>query len=94
MDFLSWLRISGLGLCVVGGLVGAFVVPEVPVGIGLVSICGNGLVRVLLEDQRFEHEKLLREMNEKSRQLQHERDIEMLEMLHELEDFSSVKPDA
>jgi hypothetical protein len=30
-------------------------------------------------------------MDEKSRQLQHERDIEML---HELEDFWSVKPDA
>jgi hypothetical protein len=93
MDFWSWLRVTGLGLCVVGGVVSAFAVPEVPVGFGLLSLCGSGLLneqRIFMEEQRFEHEKSLRERDERSRQLQHEREIEML---HELEDFWSVKPD-
>jgi hypothetical protein len=98
MDFWSWLRVTGFGLCIVGGVVSVVVVPEVPgVGLRLLTLCGGGLLRehwIYGEEQRFEHEKSLREMDERSRQLQHERNIEMLEMLHELEDFSSVKPDA
>ena len=52
--------------------------------------CLSNEHKAFLGDQSFEHEKSLREMDEKSRQLQHEREIEML---HELEDFWSVKPD-
>jgi len=43
-----------------------------------------------MDEQRFQRQKSLREMDERSRQLQHEREIEML---HELEDFWSIKPD-
>jgi hypothetical protein len=95
MDFRRWLRITGSVLCVVGGVVSVVVIPEVPgVGIRLVTLGAGGLLSeysIYGEEQRFEHEKSLREMDEKSRQLQYERDIEWL---RELEDFYSVKPDA
>jgi hypothetical protein len=45
----------------------AFVVPEVPVGFGLLSLCGRGLLnehRIFMDEQRFKHEKSLREMDE------------------------------
>jgi hypothetical protein len=92
MDLWRGLRIAGSVLCVVVGVVVAFEVPGV--GVRLVTIGGGGLwneYSIYGEEERFEHEKLLRQMDEKSRQLQHERDIEWL---HELEDFYSVKPDA
>jgi hypothetical protein len=43
------------------------VVPEVPVGFGLLSLCGRGLLnehRIFMDEQRFKHEKSLREMDE------------------------------
>jgi hypothetical protein len=93
-DLWRWLRVTGSVLCVVGGVVSVIVIPEVPgVGLRLLIIGGGGLLHeysIYGEEQRFEHEKSLREMDEKSRHLQHEREIEML---HELEDFWSVKPD-
>jgi hypothetical protein len=90
MDW-RWPRVAGFGLCLVIGIAAA---PEVPsVGIPLLTLGAQGLLneqRIFMEEQRFEHEKSLREMDEKSRQLQHERDIETQ---HELEDSRSVKPD-
>jgi hypothetical protein len=97
MDFLSWPR-TGLGLCVVGGVVLAIVVPAVPVGVPLASACTGGLVAFIvedhrfehqkfLEDQRFEHEKLLREMDRNLRRPQQQQPDEV-EMLHLLDDWT------
>jgi hypothetical protein len=60
----------------------------------LASLGAGGLgaeERNFMEEQRSLRDKLRREMDEKSRQLQQQRDIEWL---HELEDFYLLKPDA
>jgi hypothetical protein len=101
MDFRTSLLVTGLGLCVVGGIAGAIVFPQVPVGGKIASTCLGGLVGVLLEqqsfehgkfleNQRFEHEKSLREMDAKLRQLQpQQRYDDEGEMLRLLEDWSA-----
>jgi hypothetical protein len=95
MEMWRGLRVAGSVLCIVGGIVTVIVIPEVPgAGLRLLTIGGGGLwheYSIFEEEQRFEHEKLLREMDEKSRQLQHQRE---LEWLHELDDFYLVRPDA
>jgi hypothetical protein len=91
VDFWRRTPVIGLGACVVGGFVTAFVILEA--GLGLMAVCGKGLTHeysIYEEELHFEHEKALREMDERSRQLRHERDIEWL---RKLEDFYSTKPD-
>jgi hypothetical protein len=57
--------------------------------LGTYGLLGEQLM--FRDEQLFQQEKSLREMDEKSRQLQHERENEML---HELEDFWSQAPEA
>jgi hypothetical protein len=88
MDW-RWPRVAGFGLCLVIGIAAT---PEVPsVGIPLLTLGAQGLLneqRIFMEEQRFEHEKFLREMHPKSRQLQQPDEVEML---HLLEDFWTAR---
>jgi hypothetical protein len=94
MDW-RWLRVAGFGLCLgVAVLAPEAFVASMAVRAALASLGASGLgaeERMFTDEQRFQQEKSLRGMDERSRQLQHERDIEWL---HELEDFYLVKPDA
>jgi hypothetical protein len=87
MDRWSALRMAGFGLCLGVAILApeAFIASMVVRG-ALGSLGAGGLgaeERMFMNEQRFQQEKSLREMDEKSRQLQHERDIEWL---HELEE--------
>jgi hypothetical protein len=95
MDRWTALRMAGFGLCLGVAILApeAFIASMVVRG-ALASLGAGGLgaeERMFMNEQLFQQEKLLREMDEKSRQLQHGRDIEWL---HELEDFYLTKPEA
>jgi len=93
-DLWRWLRIGVCGLSLRFGLLGwPGKIASAAIRFVLVyrgAECLSDEHKAFLEEQRFEHEKLLREMDERLRQPQDEREIEML---HELEDFWSAKPD-
>jgi hypothetical protein len=94
MDSWRALRIALFGLSLgVAVLAPEAFIAGMAVRAALASLGAGGLgaeERIFMHEQRFQQEKSLKEMDERSRQLQHERDIETL---HELEDFWSVKPD-
>jgi hypothetical protein len=94
MDPWSALRMAGFGLCLgVAVLAPEAFIASMAVRAALASLGASGLgaeERIFMDEQRFQQEKSLRDIDERSRQFQHERDIEML---HQLEDFWYVKPD-